>query len=1366
MGTNQSNALNESESVFDQSEKDANAVEASADFGVELNLSDAGLVIAEAFAETSVSADDVAYSVTDDEMAAPDAGPTDNQWHLQSNTGYDMNVQTVWQDYTGNGVTVGVVDDGIQANHHELSGNYDASIDYDFNANTSNVTQYVRHGTAVAGVIAAANNGTGTTGVAYDATITSFKLLGGGGISLADVQGAFSQDVDISNNSWGWTQPFAAHSMTSGIESTLQTSVTNNRGGLGTVFIMSAGNDGDINDNANFSEMKNSRFTATIGATNENGTLTSFSTPGTPVLVSAPGAAVYTSDVTGGGGYAAGDYASMYGTSFSAPAVSGVVALMLEANSGLGYRDVQEILSYSAVQTDAGDAMWEYNGAENWNGGGMHVNEGFGYGLVDATAAVRLAETWFAIDNTANVFSNEISQTYNSAAINQTFDNTTVQSIINVGGAIDIEHVEVVLNMSHAYSNDLTITLTSADGTESILFDRPPTSNDYGAINQTYQSNWSLSSTHHWGELGAGNWTLAVTDNAAGNSTTLNSWQLRLYGNAIDTDDTYVYTNEYANFTGGANAARRSLSDSNAGNDTINAATVSTNSTINLNAGETSTIAGNTLVIANGNNIENAIGGDGADTITGNALSNTLMGGRGNDTLDGGAGIDTLIGGRGDDTYYVDSLSDVIIEQANEGYDIVYSTLADYVLSAHVEELQLVNNAHNVTGTENGEILSGNSNDNVMNGMGGNDTLYGGGGEDTLNGGEGNDFLDGQAGNDTMSGGAGDDVYVLSSNSDVIIENVDEGSDTVLADFSFSLADNVERLRLQGSGDHAGSGNTADNVLIGNSGNNLLDGKAGNDYLDGGLGVDTMIGGNGDDTYVLDSASDIIQEVSSAGGNDTVITTFGYTLGNNLENLRMNGSAHGDSSGNALNNQIYGSSGDNTIRGFGGNDYIDGGNGHDTLLGGIGDDVYYIHNATSDIIIENVGEGTDTALSDVTYTMVNNLENLRLQGSGNIGGTGNDLNNNIYGNGGANVLNGGNGHDLLDGGGGIDTLAGGMGDDSYYVDTANDVVNEVAGQGEDTIYATANYTLSANVENMRLIGSSNINGTGNADVNVMTGNSGNNILDGGAGNDVLDGGLGTDTLIGGTGDDWYYIRNSADVITENVGEGDVDYAFTYVDYVLGDNVERLRMFGSSHLEGTGNAGNNALYGNYGNNVLNGLDGNDFLDGGAGGDTMLGGIGDDTYVVDSVLDTVTENAAEGTDTVLSHANYTLGDNLERLRLQGSANLNGTGNSENNILVGNSGDNVLTGGAGDDGLTGGAGADTFAFSIGSGADLIGDFLNGTDLIDVSGWNITDFNDLIITEVNGDTRITHDAGSADLVTIDNVANVDIDAGDFIFA
>jgi len=182
----------------------------------------------------------------------------------------------------------------------------------------------------------------------------------------------------------------------------------------------------------------------------------------------------------------------------------------------------------------------------------------------------------------------------------------------------------------------------------------------------------------------------------------------------------------------------------------------------------------------------------------------------------------------------------------------------------------------------------------------------------------------------------------------------------------------------------------------------------------------------------------------------------------------------------------------------------------------------------------------------------------------------------------------------------------------------------------------------------------------------IRGAAGADRLEGGAGNDILDGGTSNDTMLGGTGNDTYVVNASGDVVTEASSAG-TDTVRSSVSYTLGANVERLTLLGSAALNGTGNSLANVLTGNSGANRLSGGAGNDTLNGGAGNDTMIGGTSSDTYVVNASGDVVSEASGAGTDTVQSSISYTLGANLERLTLLGSAALNGTGNSLSNVLV---------------------------------------------------------------------------------------------------
>lgn len=292
----------------------------------------------------------------------------------------------------------------------------------------------------------------------------------------------------------------------------------------------------------------------------------------------------------------------------------------------------------------------------------------------------------------------------------------------------------------------------------------------------------------------------------------------------------------------------------------------------------------------------------------------------------------------------------------------------------------------------------------------------------------------------------------------------------------------------------------------------------------------------------------------------------------------------------------------------------------------------------------------------------------------------------------ADRLTGDDNANLLDGGVGADTLTGGKGNDTYLVDNVADRTIELASEGIDTVMASINWSLAAHLENLTLTGSAAINGTGNAENNIIIGNAARNTLTGGAGNDTLDGGAGADTLVGGVGNDIYIVDNVGDRVTEGANAG-TDTVRASVTYTLSAHVENLALIGFANINGTGNTLNNVLTGNAGNNILNGGAGNDTMDGGAGNDTLIGGAGDDTYVVDQAGDIVTEAARSGTDTVLSTAgSYTLTANVENLTLLGAAKINGTGNTLANTITGNSASNVLDGREGDDILYGRSGDDT--------------------------------------------------------------------------
>jgi Ca2+-binding RTX toxin-like protein len=439
-----------------------------------------------------------------------------------------------------------------------------------------------------------------------------------------------------------------------------------------------------------------------------------------------------------------------------------------------------------------------------------------------------------------------------------------------------------------------------------------------------------------------------------------------------------------------------------------------------------------------------------------------IVAGNGDDDLNGGEGVDTMDGGEGDDTYVVDNARDRMVETGGNGTDTVL-TFVTFSLPRDVDVLTLAATAGAIDGFGHvlDETLNGNDFNNTLNGDAGDDWLYGNGGRDTLLGTDGNDHLfggaqnddlsggrdsdtlDGGAGDDTMNGASGDDTYWVDSSGDTVTDS--SGFDTVRSLTTFRLPAGVEVLVLQDfAGAINGTGNASDNALRGNERNNTLNGLGGedllvggrgndtlnggdqddvlygegdNDTLNGGAGADAMIGGIGNDTYVVDNAGDRTTEFLNEG-TDTV-HVFGlvnFTLFANVENLVLVTGTNG--TGNGLPNSITGNLLDNRL---------DGAGGADSMAGQLGNDTYVVDNA-GDRVIEAAGQGFDTVLTSVTYTLPagSEIEQLRAEPAGGttpIGLAGNEFDNTIRGNDGANVILGARGVDTLTGNGGADTFA-------------------------------------------------------------------------------------------------------------------------------------------------------------------------------------------------------------------------------------------------------------------------------------------------------------------------------------------------------
>jgi Ca2+-binding RTX toxin-like protein len=554
-------------------------------------------------------------------------------------------------------------------------------------------------------------------------------------------------------------------------------------------------------------------------------------------------------------------------------------------------------------------------------------------------------------------------------------------------------------------------------------------------------------------------------------------------------------------------------------------------------------------------------------------------------------------------------------------------------------------------------------------------------------------------------------------------------------------------------------GYAGNDSILGGAGNDTLRGGIGNDTLNGGAGNDNLDGGAGNDAYHVDHELDVVIDTGGFG-SDTVYSTVGYyrlAAGSGVENLTLvEGSAASDGDGNELNNlitgnstanDVYGDEGQDTIFGGGGNDTLTGSLGNDTLYGGEGDDLLigasgidrmeggigddeYSVTAAGDLVIEALGAGRDTVDSGLhDYTLAPNVEDMTISGRGR-NGTGNSLNNAIYGTSHDNVLNGAIG---------ADTMIGGNGNDTYVVDNMGDVVEEILvdafATGYDTVQSSISFSLvedglrvKGRLEALELTGFAAISGTGNDLANSIKGNGAANTLTGLGGNDNLDGGAGADKLIGGKGNDTYRIDSVLDTIVEDGGDTNdwVQSSVVHLDLNLlgGGQIENAYLLGTAALNVTGNAQNNYVLGNTaankllggaGSDTLHGDAGNDTLDGGAEIDSLLGGKGNDTYhasLGDSVVEAL---GSDGLDLVIASADYNLGldakGDVENLTLAaGAGDIDGSGNGLANLINGNEGNNTLSGFDGKDTLNGGNGNDSLNGGLGDDS-LVGGLGNDT-------------------------------------------------------
>jgi subtilisin-like proprotein convertase family protein len=458
------------------------------------------------------------------------------QWHLENTgqvpfsvAGNDVNIVPAWDTVTGAGVNIAVVDTGVQVAHSDLAPNARTDIDIDVeDGDLDPSPQFSSHGTSVAGIAAAkGNNGFGVTGAGFNAGIIGVRLIDASNPTDVEEATALTHQVNaasnadeahVFNNSWGPTDDGQRlETMGPLTAAAIASAVTNGRGGLGTIYVWAGGN-GRPNDNVNYDGYASSRYTIAVGASGGAGNVSYYSETGASLLVNTP------SSYTGGKTTtteASGGYTPNFGgTSSASPLAAGIVALMLETNPGLTWRDVQHILVQTTTKNDPADPGWFQNGAN------FFFNHDYGFGRVDAAAAVTMASTWINVEAEAV----PLLASESSLGISIPDNNPTgISRTLPIAGAINFktEHVEVTVNISHAARGNLRIELTSPSGTTSVLAE---THNDFG----NDYANWMFTTVANWGENPSGSWTLRVIDGTGANTGTLNSWTLTVYGTALN----------------------------------------------------------------------------------------------------------------------------------------------------------------------------------------------------------------------------------------------------------------------------------------------------------------------------------------------------------------------------------------------------------------------------------------------------------------------------------------------------------------------------------------------------------------------------------------------------------------------------------------------------------------------------------------------------------------------------------------------------------------------------------------------------------------------------------------------------------------
>ncbi|GAA3859341.1 S8 family serine peptidase [Celeribacter arenosi] len=691
-----------------------------------------------------------------------------NQWHFS----LIGDIEAIWAEFRGAGVTVGVYDTGVAVDHADLDDNYLAALELDLGGSIDTATYQTvadGHGTSVAGLIGAeADNGLGGVGVANLSSITSVNFLETAydyGYSAVSQALEHMEVFDVVSNSWGFFPAFADENNASSSGSSAEffseyfdLAALNGRDGLGSIIVQASGN---WASNAAATGAPNSRHVIAVAATDGYGDATSYSNFGSSVFIASPAASV-TTDLPGAAGLDAGDYTEIFGgTSAATPIVSGVVALMLDANPDLGWRDVQEILALSASHTgsDYGAAAsgnevgeWAINGANNWNGSGLTHHASYGFGMVNAFGAVRMAEAWSIFSPVAATSANEMTVSKVAFSGSQTIaqgteaNPATTVFTFDVTEQMEVEHITFSLDVMHNDFSQLSIALVDPDGNHLPAF-YMESEGGAGLVPESNTLEFSFGINSALGTLSSGEWAVEFTDTTAGDVAAGQVYDLGVTfeGGAYSADSVYHYTPDLADLIALDPANRKTLQDLDGGTDWVNFAAFSDNVEVVL-TNQRVHIGGKKLLdVDASSDFEGFVFGDGNDRFVGTSSDETVYGMRGNDLIVLSSGNDTAMGGAGDDRLY-----------GQDGEDWLYG-------GAGNDELIGGSDKDYLYGETGNDLLFGRNGGDLIIGFDGDDTLYGEGYNDYISGGKGKDWIEGGSGSDVMRGDGGRDTFVFAS---------------------------------------------------------------------------------------------------------------------------------------------------------------------------------------------------------------------------------------------------------------------------------------------------------------------------------------------------------------------------------------------------------------------------------------------------------------------------------------------------------------------------------------------------------------------------------------------------------------------------